>query len=232
VRRFPLIIAHRGAPGRRENTVEAFLHGIGAGAEWIELDVHQTADGAVIVHHDPSIGRRRLSACTLEEARELARRRQRITLPTLDEVLEAIPTRIGVNVEMKDPRTARAVLSVLARRQAVERALVSSFHWAAVRELARLRPRVRTGILTPRRLDDPVDAIRRARASAIIHEYHTVDTAQVREVQRAGFWFVVWTPNFARDLRRMVALGVDAIATDYPAKLVGIRGQVDRRMVD
>ena len=226
-RRFPLIIAHRGAPGRRENTVEAFLAGIAAGAEWIELDVHQTADGAVVVHHDPNIGRRRLAACTLEQARELARRRKRIALPTLDEVLEAIPKTIGVNVEIKDSRAARAVLAVLVRHKAAERALCSSFHWELVRELARLRPRVRTGILTPRRLDDPVDAIRRARASALIHEYHTVEAAQVGEVQRAGYWFVVWTVNFEGALRRMVELGVDGIATDYPERLSRIRREVN-----
>jgi len=222
-RRFPLVIAHRGAPGRRENTVEAFLHGIAAGAEWIELDVHETADGAVVVHHDPNIGRQRLSLRTLEEAQALARRRKRIALPTLDDVLEAIPKNIGVNVEIKDPRAAGAVLATLARHKAVERALCSSFHWAAVRELGRLRPRVRTGILTLRRLDDPVDSIRRARASAIIHEYHSVEAAQVGEVQRAGFWFVVWTANLEGALRRMVGLGVDGIATDYPEKLVRIR---------
>ena len=222
-RRFPLVIAHRGAPGRRENTVEAFHHGIAAGAEWIELDVHATADGAVVVHHDPTIGRRRLAACTLEEAQELARRRKRIALPTLEGVLEAIPKNISVNVEIKDPRAARAVVAVLARHKAVGRALCSSFHWKVVRELARLRPRVRTGILTPRRLDDPVDSIRRARASALIHEYHSVEAAQVREVQRAGFWFVVWTVNHEGALRRMVELGVDAIATDYPERLAQIR---------
>jgi glycerophosphoryl diester phosphodiesterase len=222
-RRFPLVIAHRGAPGRRENTIEAFLHGIAAGAEWIELDVHQTSDGAVIVHHDPAIARRRLARGTLAETRELARRRKRIALPTLDEVLEAIPDHIGVNVEIKNPRAAPAVVGVLHRHKAVERALVSSFHWATVRELARMRPRVRTGILTPRRLDDPVDTIRRARAQAIIHEYHSVEAAQVREVQAAGFWFVVWTPNFALDLRRMVALSVDGIATDHPEKLAQLR---------
>ena len=222
-RRFPLIIAHRGAPGRRQNTVEAFLHGIAADAEWIELDVHSTADGAVVVHHDPGVGGRRLARCTLEQARELARRRKRIALPTLDEVLEAIPKGIGVNVEIKDPRAARAALAVLKRHQAVERALCSSFDWKVVRELARLRPRVRTGILTPRRLDDPVDSIRRARASALIHEYHTAEAAQVREVQRAGFWFVVWTVNREGALRRMVELGVDGIATDHPERLKRIR---------
>ncbi|MGH9813662.1 MAG: glycerophosphodiester phosphodiesterase, partial [Candidatus Acidiferrales bacterium] len=53
--------------------------------------------------------------------------------------------------------------------------------------------------------------------------YHTVETAQVREVQRAGFWFVVWTVNREGALRRMVELGVDAIATDYPERLVRLR---------
>ena len=58
---FPLIIAHRGEPGRRENTIAGFLAGIARGAEWIELDVHPTADGCVIVHHDPKIGRHELN---------------------------------------------------------------------------------------------------------------------------------------------------------------------------
>jgi glycerophosphoryl diester phosphodiesterase len=83
---FPLIIAHRGEPGRRENTLAGFLAGIARGAEWIELDVHQTADAQVIVHHDAHTARRSLHVLTLEEARALARKRKRIELPTLDEV--------------------------------------------------------------------------------------------------------------------------------------------------
>ncbi len=225
---FPLIIAHRGEPGRRENTVAGFLAGIARGAEWIELDVHLTADGQVIVHHDPKIGRHALTQLTAEEARRLAQRRKHIELPTLDEVFEAIPKRIGVNVEIKDPQAGRAVVAVLARHKAVERTICSSFHWPAIHELADLRPRVRTGILTRSRLPNPVEEIRRACAQAIFHKYPSVSEKQVREAQEAGYGFYVWTVNRAGALRRMVELGVDGIITDYPERLVRIRQQRER----
>jgi len=220
---FPLIIAHRGEPGRRENTLAGFLAGIARGAEWIELDVHQTADGQVAVHHDPHIARRPLNKLTLEEARALARRRKRIELPTLSEVLETISDRIGLNVEIKDPGAARAVVAALARYKAVERAICSSFHWPAIRQLADLQPRVRTGILTRARRRDPMGDIRGARAQAIFHKYQSVDGKQVLEVKKAGFGFYVWTVNRENALRRMVNFGIDGIITDYPERLMHLR---------
>jgi glycerophosphoryl diester phosphodiesterase len=227
---FPLILAHRGEPGRRENTLAGFLAGIARGAEWIELDVHLTADGWVVVHHDAHLARRALNKLTLEETRALAlaRKRKRIELPTLDEVLETIPGNIGLNVELKDPRAGRAVLTALVRHQAVDRAICSSFYWPAIRELADLRPRVRTGILTRSRLPNPVEEIRRARAQAIFHKYPSVSAKQVREVKEAGFEFYVWTVNRASALRRMVELGVEGIITDYPERLVGLRRRCTR----
>ncbi len=221
--RFPLIIAHRGEPGRRENTIAGFLAGIRRGAEWVELDVHQTADGQVAVHHNAHIARHSLNRLTLEEARRLARRRKHIELPTLDEVLEALPKTIGLNVEIKDPRAGGAVVAVLARHKAVDRAICSSFHWPTIRELADLRPRVRSGILTRSRLRDPVEDIRRARAQAIFHKYQSVDAAQVHVVKKAGLEFCVWTVNRDSALRRMVEVGVDGIITDYPDRLARLR---------
>lgn len=215
----PLVIAHRGAPGRRENTVAGFLAGIAAGAEWIELDVHRTADGAIVVHHDFELGTRPLARCTLREARTLARRLKQVKLPTLDDVVEALPDRIGLGVEIKAPHIARAVVCVLAEHRAADRALVSSFHWPTVRALAELRPRVRSGLLSCSRLLDPVGDLRRARAQALCQEHQLADRALVRAVQGAGFQVFVWTVNRTEDLRRMLALGVDAIITDHPARL-------------
>ncbi len=220
---FPLIIAHRGEPGRRDNTIVGFLAGIARGAEWIELDVHQTDDGQVVVHHDPRIGLQALARLTAEEAKRLAQRRKHIALPTLGEVFDALPKGIGVNVEIKDRHAGRGVVAVLARHKAVERAICSSFHWPTILELADLRPRVRTGILTRSRLRDPLGDIRGARAQAIFHKHPSVSGKQVREVKEAGFGFYVWTVNRAGALRRMVELDVDGIITDHPERLVRLR---------
>ncbi len=214
-----IIIAHRGEPGRRENTVAGFLAGIRRGADWIEFDVHRTADGAVVVHHDFHIAGRAIARLTLKQAKQQARRFKRIALPTLDEVIEAVPERVGLGVEIKAPGIGPAVLRVLARHRAVDRALVSSFHWPTVRALAARRPRVRTGILTCSRLLDPVGDLGRARADALCQEHTLTDRTLVRAVHRAGFEIHVWTANAPADLRRMMALGVDGIITDYPARL-------------
>lgn len=215
----PIIIAHRGQPGRWENTIRGFLHGISQGADWIEFDVQQAADGELVVFHDAWLGAKRVAACTVEELKERARQLRRIELPTLCEVLEAIPEQIGLGLEGKAAGIARAMVSVLARHRAAERAVCSSFDFPTVRAFADLRPRVRTGILASGRLRDPVSEIRRARADALFQKHMAVNENLIRKVKQSGFQFFVWTVNRERDLRRMVELGVDGIITDYPEKL-------------
>lgn len=220
----PLIIAHRGAPGRkRENTIPGFLAGIAHGAEWIELDLHQTADGGLIVYHDFMIGAKPVAACTLEQAKRLARRVRKIELPTLDQVLEAIPGSIGLGVEIKAPSIGPAVAATLARHHAAERAICSSFHLPTVQSLADLTPRIRSGVLSASRLRDPANKIRRLRAEAIFQEYHLVDQGYVNTVRKAGFGFFVWTVNRQSALARMIELEVDGIITDYPERLLRLR---------
>lgn len=225
----PVIIAHRGAPGRRqENTVAGFLAGVARGAEWVELDLHQTADGVLVVFHDFELGGKPIAQCTLEEVRRLARRQRRIELPTLEEVLQALPERVGVNVEIKAPGLGSALVSLLARRGATERVTCSSFHLPTVRALAELRPRLRTGLLTSARLLDPVREVRRARAQALCPEFHLADRELVTTVHRARFQVFVWTVNRETDLNRMLSLGVDGIITDFPGKLLRLRQAYQR----
>ncbi|MGH9805415.1 MAG: glycerophosphodiester phosphodiesterase [Candidatus Acidiferrales bacterium] len=219
----PLIVAHRGARGRRlENTVAGFRDGVARGAEWVELDIHRTADGALVVFHDFALGGRRLAQLALEEAKQRAVRRG-AELPTLEEVFDALPRSIGVNIEIKAPGIGRELISLLARRRATRRVLVSSFHHPTIRDLAALRPRAATGLLARRPMRDPVGALRRAGARALVLHHTAVNAKLTEQAQRAGFAVWVWTVNRERDLRRMLALGVDAVITDYPEKLLRLR---------
>lgn len=225
----PLIVAHRGARGRRrENTLAGFLDGITRGAEWVELDIHRTADGALVVFHDFTLDERRLARLTLAEAKQQARRLRGIELPTLDEVFDSLPRSIGVNVEIKAPGIGRELISLLVQCRATQRVLVSSFHHPTIRALAGLRPRVSTGLLPRRHLRDPVGALRRAGARALVLHYTAVNARLTEEVQRAGLAVWVWTVNRERDLRRMLALGVDAVITDFPEKLLRLRDSASR----
>jgi glycerophosphoryl diester phosphodiesterase len=223
----PLIVAHRGARRRRlENTIAGFLDGVARGAEWVELDLHRTADGALAVLHSSTLGGWRLARLTLAEAKRRARLLRGTELPTLAEVLEALPRSIGINIEIKAPGIGRDLLAVLQRLRALERVLVSSFHHPTIRALAGLRPRVATGLLVRRRPRDPVAALGRAGAHALVAHHTGVNAKLVEQVQRAGCEVWVWTVNRERDLRRTLALGVDAVITDYPQLLLRLRNSV------
>jgi len=218
----PLIIAHRGAPGRRrENTVAGFLDAVAKGADWVELDLHRTRDGVLVVRHDFALGGKLIAECTLEEARRRARR-DGIALPTLEEVLSALPESVGLNVEIKAPGIGRELAELLGAHRASDRALCTSFHFPTIAALAEVKPRVRTGLITTSRLLDPVEALRRARAQVLGQEFHLVDAELVAAVRAGGFQCAAWTVNRRADLERVITAGVDAIITDYPARLVGL----------
>src|ERR671927_2033492 len=99
--RRPSVIAHRGASGYEyENSRAAFRRAVMLDADGIELDVHATLDGVIVVHHDPEIpGAGPIAMLTGAEARQL-RIRNGESLPLLSEVLELVGDR-EVYVEVK-----------------------------------------------------------------------------------------------------------------------------------
>jgi glycerophosphoryl diester phosphodiesterase len=232
----PRVIAHRGA--RRvapENTVEAFVAAARLGADGVELDVHHTADGALVVHHDadaPGVGV--LAQRALSEIRAA-----RPDIPTLDEALDACAGML-VNVEVKNlPRdadydpaegAAAAVVELLTRRALRDDVLVSSFNLATADRVRALGDSIPTGFLTLVGMD-PVDAVEVAHVhghTALHPDVRSLagtvaqDTvARAHELQMA---VNVWTVNGEDDMRRLAAAGVDALITDVP--------DVARRVLD
>jgi glycerophosphoryl diester phosphodiesterase len=159
-------LAHRGASARApENTLEAFRLAVESGAGGLELDVHLTRDGHVVVIHDPTLDRTTnrtgaVSEMTLDELREpdaghnfspdgstLPYRGLNLRIPTLVEVLREFPG-VAVNIDMKADRPGieSAVLDVLREADAEGRALVVSSRYGAVRRFRRISEgRVATG---------------------------------------------------------------------------------------
>jgi glycerophosphoryl diester phosphodiesterase len=165
-RGWPVNLAHRGASeSAPENTLEAFRLAVEAGAGGLELDVHLTRDGHVVVIHDPTLDRTTdltgaVAEMTLDELREadaghnfspdgntLPYRGLGLRIPTLSEVLRAFPG-AAVNIDMKadHPGIEAAVLQVLREAGAEDRALVVSSRRSAVRRFRRISgSRVSTG---------------------------------------------------------------------------------------
>lgn len=225
------MIAHRGASrAEPENTVAAFLAARAIGADWVELDVRLTADGALAVHHDALLSGGAAIA-------DVVRDELPASVPLLDEALVACAG-MGVNVEIKnqpgeagfDPEVAIAscVAAVLARRDAWQPVLVSSFHAPTLARLRAIDSTVATALLTFNLPD------RTATVAACVSAGHgalhpfvgTVDRALVDACHDAGLEINVWTVDDPDQIAELVDLGVDGIVTNVPdvARLV-----VDRR---
>lgn len=217
----PAVIAHRGAADAApENTLAAFARAIELGANGIELDVHRTDDGAIVVHHDPvpptagsppGLAGRPLATLSLAEVRRF-RLPGGHPIPTLDETLALIGARATVYCELKGAGAVEAAAPLLARHPGP--CAVHSFDHRAVARAAELAPDVPRGILLGSRLIDPIHAMRAAGATALWPNVEHVDQDLVVNVHEQGFSVIVWTVNDPFVVRRLTSWGVDALCTD------------------
>ncbi|MGD2027419.1 MAG: glycerophosphodiester phosphodiesterase family protein [Anaerolineales bacterium] len=226
----PLIIAHRGASAHApENTLAAFRLAQEQGAEGVELDVHLSADGQVVVIHDNDIsrttnGRGLVHNLTLSEIRRLDAG-QGETVPTLDEVLDLIKDRILINIELKGfSSTARAlpeeVLTLVQGSGLGDKIIYSSFDPRMLLRIRRRTPEAKTGLLLlPGALGTLFRVIltTMARPTSLHPHYSAVNPAFIRRAHRKRRAVVCYTVNEPEDIRRLDALGVDGIITDDPA---------------
>jgi glycerophosphoryl diester phosphodiesterase len=219
--RRPNVIAHRGASGYEyENSRAAFRRAVMLDADGVELDVHATRDGVIVVHHDAEIpGFGPIGLLSWPEARQV-RIRNGEPLPLLSEVLELVGDR-EVYVEVKSlPATHdEEFLAVLDRGPAPARYSVHSFDHRIVRRLGTCRAEVRRGILLSAYLADPVAAMRGVGATTLWQEWQQVDQELVNWVHDAGFSIIAWTVNEIGDLERMARLGVDGLCGNYPDRI-------------
>jgi glycerophosphoryl diester phosphodiesterase len=219
--RRPSVIAHRGASGYEyENSRAAFRRAVMLDADGVELDVHATSDGAIVVHHDPEIpGFGPIAQFSRTEARQV-RIRNGEPLPLLSEILELVGDReVYVEVKSLPEIHDEALLAVLARGPAPARYSVHSFDHRIVRRLGSCQPEVRRGILLSAYLDDPVAAMRAVGATTLWQEWQQVDRDLVSRVHEAGFSIIAWTVNEIGDLERMARLGVDGLCGNYPDRI-------------
>jgi glycerophosphoryl diester phosphodiesterase len=191
----PLVIAHRGASwDLPENTLPAFERAIEAGADFVEFDVHASAEGELVVTHDPP--------------------RRRAGLPTFEEVLDLCRSRIGVMVELKRPYRYRR-FDVVRRTLALldDDAVVVCFEAGAIATVRALRPELRTVqhvALVPLR----VAAARGCWAAGF--EDRRATPRALERACRLGLATTVYTVNDPARMRELAELGVTGIFTDRP----------------
>jgi glycerophosphoryl diester phosphodiesterase len=248
-RGWPVNLAHRGASAHApENTMEAFRLAVETGAGGLELDVHLTRDGHIVVIHDPTLDRTTdgtgaVARMTLDVGYNFSPdggetypyQGLNLSIPTLAEVLWEFPG-VAVNIDMKAdvPGIEAALLKVLREADAEERVLVVSSRYRAVRRFRRISGgRVSTGssrlevgvfyLFSNLRLERLLRPAYDALQVPLRHRGITLVTRRfVRAAHNSNVRVDAWTINEAGEMQRLLDLGVDAIMTDQPETLADV----------
>ena len=236
----PQIFAHRGAKSvAPENTLPAFQRALEMGVDGIELDVHCSKDGRLVVIHDDTLEGTTTSAGKVGAytAAELAKidagshfnvAFAGVGVPTLDEVFDLVGQRCLVNVELKseDPNggdQAEPLIAMIAARNLYDQVIVSSFNPPSLIKMRALAPKIRLGLLyylpLPNFLRDAwFSPIIRPEA---IHPMHSLIDEEVMAWARAyGCAVNTWTVNNVAEAQRLAALGVNVIMSDVPDQIM------------
>jgi glycerophosphoryl diester phosphodiesterase len=217
----PLRVAHRGLPRiAPENTLPSFALALGAGADGLELDVHATRDGVVVVHHDPRLRDGRAIA----ECDEAALRRYEVApgvgIPTLRNVCDLVVGRAELFVEVKGAAMEHSVLEVLRKYRGAF--AIHSFDHPLIARLHALDGTLRLGILFEQSPPDVGTLMAATGARDVWPELELVTPALVQQVHAAGGRVIPWTVNTPAEVSRLVELGVDALCGDdialFPAR--------------
>jgi glycerophosphoryl diester phosphodiesterase len=226
----PLVFAHRGGSALApENTIAAFDNGLALGADGLELDVHLSRDGVVVVHHDRLLDR----TTTLRgpiAARDAAELRG-ADVPSLAEVLARYPDqRIIVEMKVNHAELAAATLEVIRRADAVERVCLGSFGRRVLRAARAIEPAIATsGAREEVRLALYRSWVRWPVSRTAYSGYQVPELAGrtrvvsprfVEYAHDAGLGVQVWTVDTEEAARRLLAWGVDALITDRPDVIV------------
>ncbi|MDE0467840.1 MAG: glycerophosphodiester phosphodiesterase family protein [Candidatus Poribacteria bacterium] len=232
-------IAHRGASGSApENTLVAFKKAIEIGVDAVELDLHGTADGEVVVIHDSSFDRTtNLRASVNQATLEMIKRADAggwfaaefagEPVPTLEEALECITQETIAVLEIKDPLIAEAVVAKIHKTDTLDLTVIISFHTSVLRTVRTLEPRIPTGWLignhnkhlSPIHLCQQLGEL----GSSLLNVNHQLITAEFAyEVRRRGIALWCWTVDDIPRMREMKEFGVQGITSNYPERFAKI----------
>ncbi len=237
----PIIVAHRGSSAiAPENTLASFRQAIADGADAIELDVHLTKDGEVVVIHDSTLnrttnGRGRVRDYTLVELKRLDagswfhKRFSSEKIPALAEVFEEIGDRVEINIEIKtDDYNERSVgmlekcIELINKYQAANFVLISSFNYMILQHVKKLQPEIATGILF-----NPLRNLRlsihhlmeKTNAKLFICAKSYLKRSIVSNLHEKKIKVGTYTINDKAALIRVLKKSVDFIYSDNPVKI-------------
>jgi glycerophosphoryl diester phosphodiesterase len=224
-----IIIAHRGASGDwPENTLLAFQKALAGGAQWLELDVHLSADEKLVVIHDESLerttnGSGQVARQTFAQLRQLdAGLGEKI--PLLEEVLDLAAGRAKINIELKGLGTAKPVVDLLGKYFADGRLqeteiLASSLNEKELRKLSGLLPQVPRALVAEDMRQEVWELTTALDCWSLHQDKDCIDQHLVAEARARNIRLLAYTVNERQEFQRLRDLGIDGVFTDYPEQL-------------
>lgn len=215
-----LTVGHRGLMGvEPENTLRSFVRAEAEGVDVVELDLHLSSDGALVVMHDAEVDRTTdgtgpIGAHTLKQLRALdAGQGERV--PVFEEVVDAVGA--PIQAEIKDRAAARVLCRVIEERRLHDRVRVISFHDDALRETREQLPGTPLALVAGRSTPSVPERARALGAGMVSCELRWLEKETVGRCHDEGIDVISWTVNTDEDLRRVRELGLDGVVTDMPA---------------
>lgn len=219
-----LKIGHRGAKGYQpENTLASFEKAIHLKVGGIELDVHLSSDGELMVIHDETIDRTTNGKGLVKNftSSEL----KKYEIPTLPQVLDLVNHNCFVNIELKGIGTVKPVVNLIShyityKNWTYSDFLISSFDWKMLEEVRLLNSKVRIGVLTEESVDEALAFAKKINSYSVHPDYRLLTKENVALMQENGFEVYAWTVNSNSAIQKIKSFHVNGIISDFPDRII------------
>ena len=226
-----IVVGHRGAMGHAlENTIESVKKAIKLNVDGIEIDVFKSKTGELIVYHDPFLSRLSNSNAFIEQISldsiKKVELKGGLSIPTLNEVINIIPEKIFLNIELKGSNTAfetnKVIIEYLKEfNLPPSKFIISSFRWDELKKFRDLNKDIPIAILVDSlyKIDNAIKLAKEIKAIALNPNNKFITKKIVKKIQSNNIKVFPYTINSPKNIKRMKLMGVDAIITDYPERI-------------
>jgi glycerophosphoryl diester phosphodiesterase len=227
------VVGHRGAAAvEPENTLRGIRYALSLGVERVEIDVHLSKDGALVVMHDATVDRTtngtgKIADLTLSEIKQLdAGKGERV--PTLQEVVDVFKEAWAqgcttlLQIELKGEGTAAPTVEAVKRNGIEDKVVLTCFNAERLAEAQRLLPQALFGFLTSTLEPDPIEIALKIGAGAVHLRHDLASREWVERTHAAGLQARVWNIDDVERMKWAIALGVDGIGSNRPDLLIAV----------
>ena len=238
------VFAHRGFSGAYpENTMLAFRKAIEAGADGIELDIHESSDGQLVIVHDESLKRTTgvdalVSDLPLKDLVRIKASKTKddafeATLPSFEEFCDFMKNNgsFVTNVEIKTNNTwyqdiERKAVDMVRAFGLEKRIIFSSFNWISVMRAKQLAPEIECGFLYEDQKHNHLAAQALDAGIQYLHpDFRLLDDETVEECRQSGIGLNVWTVNTEERMRQLMVWDVNCVISNYPDMCLKLLGR-------